>query len=90
MRSDQSEIYLQKSLETVTGYIRGELNLEEAVQRLQELGHVKKSILKVLKDTDRNNLINIKTKKDLETNTCTKMMKIRKRIKQSASHICYN
>ena len=35
MRSDQSEIYLQKSLETVTGYIRGELNLEEAVQRLE-------------------------------------------------------
>ena len=65
MRSDQSEIYLQKSLETVTGYIRGELNLEEAVQRLQELGHVKKSILKVLKDTDRNNLINFKTKKRL-------------------------
>ena len=29
MRSDQSEIYLQKSLETVTGYIRGELNLED-------------------------------------------------------------
>ena len=65
MRSDQSEIYLQKSLETVTGYIRGELNLEETVQRLEELGHVKKSILKVLKDTKRNNLINFKTKKRL-------------------------
>ena len=65
MRSDQSEIYLQKSLETVTGYIRGELNLEDAVERLEELGHVKKSILKVLKDIERNNLINFKTKKRL-------------------------
>lgn len=65
MTSNQSEIYLQKSLETVTRYIRGELNLDEAVQRLEELGHVKKSILKVLKDTDRNNLINFKTKRRL-------------------------
>ncbi len=63
MTRNQSEIYLQKILETVTGYIRGELNLEEAVQRLEELGHVKKSILKVLKDTERNNLINFNTKK---------------------------
>ena len=87
MRSDQSEIYLQKSLETVTGYIRGELNLEETVQRLEELGHVKKVFLKFLKTQKEITSLILKRKKDLETNTCTKMKKIRKRIKQSASHI---
>jgi|TARA_R100001443_G_scaffold115751_1_gene134263 hypothetical protein len=62
MKRSKSETYLQYSLDSVISYIRGELNLEEAVERLEQLGHKKKSAMKVLKNTDRNNIFSFETK----------------------------
>ena len=62
MKKSKSEIYLEASLDSVSSYIRGELNLEEAVERLEQLGHKKKSAMKVLKNTDRNNIFSFETK----------------------------
>ena len=62
MRRSKSETYLQYSLDSVISYIRGELNLEEAVERLEQLGHKKKSAMKVLQNTDRNNIFSFETK----------------------------
>ena len=65
MKKSKSEISLEASLDSVSSYIRGELNLEEAVERLEQLGHNKKSAIKVLKDTIRNNVFCFQTKSRL-------------------------
>ena len=65
MRKSKSGIYIEASVNSVTSYIRGELNLEEAVERLDQLGHNKKSAIKVLKDTHRNNVFSFQTKSRL-------------------------
>ena len=65
MKKSKSEIYLQASLDEVIAYIRGDINLEEATERLEQLGHSKKSADKVLKDTIRNNVFSFQTKSRL-------------------------
>ena len=57
--------YLEVSLDSVISYIRGEVNLEEAVKKLEQLGHDKKSAIKVLRNTDRNNIFSFQTKSRL-------------------------
>ena len=69
MGRSKSETYLQVSLDSVISYIRGELNLKEAVERLEQLGHNKKSAIKVLKNTDRNNIFSLQTKSRLGNNS---------------------
>ena len=69
MRRSKSETYLQVSLDSVISYIRGELNLKEAVKRLEQLGHDKKSATKVLRNTDRNNIFSFQTKSRLGDNS---------------------
>ena len=69
MGRSKSETYLQISLDSVISYIRGELNLKEAVKRLEQLGHNKKSAIKVLKDTHRNNVFSFQTKSRLGDST---------------------
>jgi len=68
MRKSKSETYLQYSLDSVISYIKGDLNLEEAVERLEQLGHKKKSAMKVLQNTDRNNLFSFETKTRKKSN----------------------
>tara|TARA_Y100000593_G_scaffold90815_1_gene178088 strand:+ start:770 stop:1012 length:243 start_codon:yes stop_codon:yes gene_type:complete len=65
MKKSKSETYLQASLDEVIAYIRGDINLEEATERLEQLGHSKKSADKVLKDTIRNNVFSFQTKSRL-------------------------
>ena len=60
-----TKTYLQASLDEVVAYIRGDVNLEEATERLEQLGHSKKSADKVLKDTIRNNVFSFQTKSRL-------------------------
>ena len=60
-----TKIHLQASLDEVVAYIRGDINLEEATERLRQLGHTKKSADKVLKDTIRNNVFSFQTKSRL-------------------------
>jgi hypothetical protein len=69
MRKSKSEIYLQASLDEVVAYVRGELNLKEAVEKLEQLGHNKKSAIKVLRNTDRNNIYSFQTKSRLGNNS---------------------
>jgi len=68
MGENNYQTYLEASLEEVIGYIKGELNLEEAVARLEQLGHDKKSAIKVLRNTDRNNIFSFQTKSRLGDN----------------------
>ena len=57
MKDDhRSNIYLQMSLDVISYYIRGNINLNEAITQLSDLGHSKKSIKKVLNETVRNNI----------------------------------
>ncbi len=65
MKKSKSEIYLQASLDEVIAYIRGDINLEEATERLEQLGHSEKSANKVLRDTVRNNIFSFQTKSRL-------------------------
>ena len=60
-----TKIHLQASLDEVVAYIRGDINLEEATERLRQLGHTKKSADKVLRNTDRNNIFSLQTKSRL-------------------------
>ena len=69
MGENKYQTYLEASLEEVIGYIKGELNLEEAVARLEQLGHDKKSAIKVLRNTDRNNIFSFQTKSRLGDNS---------------------
>ena len=57
---DKSMSYLQRSLSVITDYIKGKVNLTEATTELCKLGHNKKSIKQVLKNTERNNIFNLK------------------------------
>ena len=54
--NQQSSIYLKRSLDVISNYIRGNINLNEAIMLLSDLGHSKKSIKKVLNETVRNNI----------------------------------
>ena len=69
MGENTYQSYFEASLEEVIGYIKGELNLEEAVARLEQLGHDKKSATKVLRNTDRNNIFSFQTKSRLGDNS---------------------
>ena len=69
MRRSRSEIHLQASIDEVVAYVRGELNLKEAVEKLEQLGHNKKSAIKVLRNTDRNNIYSFQTKSRLGNNS---------------------
>ena len=60
---DKSDEYLSLSLDAITSYIRGNINLDEATDILITLGHNSKSARKVLKNTERNNIIKLKPKK---------------------------
>lgn len=60
---DKSDEYLSLSLDAITSYIRGNINLNEATDILTTLGHSLKSARKVLKETERNNIIKFKPKK---------------------------
>ena len=64
-----TKIHLQASLDEVVAYIRGDINLEEATERLRQLGHTKKSADKVLRNTDRNNIFSFQTKSRLGDST---------------------
>lgn len=50
-------------LGTILKYIRGDLNLSEASEILETLGHNKNSAIKVLLDTHRNNIVKLNPKK---------------------------
>ena len=69
MGRSRSESYLQASIDEVVAYVRGELNLKEAVEKLEQLGHNKKSATKVLRNTDRNNIYSFQTKSKLGNNS---------------------
>ena len=65
MGKNKFDNYLEVSLDSVISYIRGEVNLKEAVEKLERLGHDKKSATKVLRNTDRNNIFSFQTKSRL-------------------------
>lgn len=65
MGKNKFDTYLEVSLDSVISYIRGEVNLKEAVEKLERLGHDKKSATKVLRNTDRNNIFSFQTKSRL-------------------------
>ena len=65
MGKNKFDTYLEVSLDSVISYIRGEVNLEEAVKKLEQLGHDKKSAIKVLRNTDRDNIFSFQTKSRL-------------------------
>lgn len=52
--------HLKKSLDIITYYIKGNINLIEAIKSLSDLGHDVNSIEKVLKKTKRNNIHKLK------------------------------
>ena len=61
---DKSDEYLSLSLDAITSYIRGNINLNEATDILTTLGHSLKSARKVLNETERNNIIKLIPKKN--------------------------
>ena len=65
MGRSKSETYLQISLDSVISYIRGDMNLKEAIEKLEQPGHDKKSATRVLRNTDRNNVFSFQTKSRL-------------------------
>ena len=52
------------SLQIVVDFIRGNINLEEAKNKLYDLGFDKESVEKVLMDTSRDNLVPLNKDKD--------------------------
>ena len=64
---DKSDEYLSLSLDAITSYIRGNINLNEATDILRTLGHSLKSARKVLRETERNNIIKLTPKKKQKT-----------------------
>ena len=50
----------------ISKYIRGEINLEQAAEILMEFAPNKKGIIKVLKETPRRNIIQLKKYKKLK------------------------
>ena len=69
MGRSKSETYMQVSLDSVISYIRGDMNLKEAIEKLEQLGHDKKSAIRVLRNTDRNNIFSFQTKSRLGDST---------------------
>jgi len=65
MGKNKFDTYLEVSLDSVISYVRGEVNLKEAVEKLERLGHDKKSAIKILRNTDRNNIFSFQTKSRL-------------------------
>jgi len=57
---DQETFDATASLQIVVDFIRGNINLEEAKQKLYNLGLDEESIEKVLKDTPRDNILSLK------------------------------
>ena len=49
-----------KALEIIVKYIRGDINLENTAKNLEIIGLDKKSILKILRDTPRDNIIKLR------------------------------
>ena len=61
---DQDNIDATACLQIVVEFIRGNINLEEAKNKLYDLGFDKESAEKVLMDTPRDNLISLNKNKD--------------------------
>lgn len=57
-----SKIDHEEFISTVIKYMRGEINLSEAETYLDYLGFEKESVTKVLKNTERSNIISINQK----------------------------
>ena len=57
---------MEKYLDIICGYIRGEVNLENATLKLVRYGFKRKSVLKVLKDVERRNIIELSDLKNAE------------------------
>jgi hypothetical protein len=61
---DQDNIDATACLQIVVKFIRGNLNLEEAKNKLYDLGFDKESAEKVLMDTPRDNIMSLNKTKD--------------------------
>jgi len=61
---DKHNIDATSSLQIVVEFIRGNLNLEEAKNKLYNLGFDNESAEKVLMDTPRDNIIPLNVDKD--------------------------
>jgi len=60
---NQDSLNALGSLRIVVDFIRGNINLEEAKNKLYDLGFDKKSAEKILMDTPRDNLISLNKNK---------------------------
>ena len=60
---NQDNLNALGSLQIVVDFIRGNINLEEAKNKLYDLGFDKKSTEKILMDTPRDNLISLNKNK---------------------------
>ena len=61
---NQDSLNALGSLRIVVDFIRGNINLEEAKNKLYDLGFDKESVEKVLMDTSRDNLVPLNKDKD--------------------------
>ena len=61
---DQDNIDSTACLQIVVEFIRGNLNLEEAKNKLYDLGFDKESAEKVLMETPRDNIMSLNKTKD--------------------------
>ncbi len=61
---DQHNLDATASLQIVVEFIRGNLNLEEAKNKLNDLGFDNESAEKVLMDTPRDNIVSLNNNKD--------------------------
>ena len=61
---NQDSLNALGSLQIVVDFIRGNINLEEAKNKLYDLGFDKESVEKVLMDTSRDNLVPLNKDKD--------------------------
>ena len=68
----KSNEYLEQSLRIISDYIKGNINLEQALIGLYELGHTKKSAKEVLFETKRNNIIQLSIPKIRKKNKLRK------------------
>ena len=61
---DKHNIDATVTLQIVVEFIRGNINLEEAKNKLYDLGFDNESAKKVLMDTPRNNVVSLNKSKD--------------------------
>ena len=61
---DKHNIDTTVTLQIVLGFIRGNINLEEAKNKLYDLGFDNESAEKVLMDTPRDNVVSLKKSKN--------------------------